>query len=220
MKSKGNSKLFKVVCIVLAFVMILSCFAPIMTYAAEPESLVVTGEYNGRFKLKTNEEKLFDISEAAPGDKHEGTITIKNMGSDKMTIAVKDISSNISDTDMFNTLHLKISHDGEVLYDGVYGETPEPVTEFITVNGRKTVVLDVEVSFPEHSTNELQGKTMDTTWTFEAKYYNQDIQTGVDVSGSDSIGMTFPLIICLGLVLIAGSAYMIIFLRRKEEEQE
>lgn len=218
MKPKGKTIWVKVVCFLLAVIMLMTCFAPLITYAAEPESLVVTGEYNGRFKLKTSEEKLFDISEAAPGDKYEGTITVKNAGSDMMKIAIVDIMSNLSDTDLYKTLNLKISKDGEVLYDGVYGNTPDPVTKFITVKGRDKIVFDVEVSFPELSSNDLQGKEMDTTWTFEAKYYNQDIETGVELN--DSQNATFPLIlICLGIVLIAVSVYCIIILKRKEEEQ-
>ena len=114
----------------------------------------------------------------APGDRVSGTITIKNTGSKKMDIALVNITSNTYDRDLYRALKLKIYHDGEKLYSGAYNETPEPVTDYLTVPAGKEIELYVSVKMPEYVGNALQDETLDCTWIFEAKYHN-DIKTNL-----------------------------------------
>ena len=135
-----------------------------------------------------------------------------------MEIAITDISSNIQDNAMYDALMLKISHNGATLYSGAYGKTPDPVTNFIPLKGKSSTVFEIEVYFPEYVGNNLQEKKLDCTWTFEAKYYNKEkIKTGVDLTGNNSDNKLFLYVTVLSSVLLLCSLFLIIALKKKEQ---
>lgn len=217
MKTQAKSKIGKIACICLAVLILISAIIPVVSFAAADDPFVLTGECIENFSLTTNREDIFNISGASPGDKYVGEILVNNNGLDTMEIAITDISSNIQDEALYDALMLKISHNGATLYSGVYGETPDPVTNFIPIKGRERTVFDIEVYFPEEEGNVLQGKKLDCTWTFEAKYYNKEkIKTGVDLTGKNPNNKLFLFVTGLSSVLLLGSLFLIVMLKKKE----
>jgi len=221
MKMETKRKCFKIICFCMAIIMIATCFAPMASYAAETEPFVITGEYNGNFSLSTTEESLFNISNAAPGNVYKGVITVKNNGPDKMDVAIVDIASNIADESLYNNLELKISKDGVMLYSGVYGNTPDPVTSYFVIKPRSSIDFDIEVSFPKYSDNAFQGKELDSIWTFEGLYHNKErIQTGHELISSNPMDSALPAIVIGAVTLIILSSILIIYFRKKEKNDE
>ena len=221
MKTQTKSKMCKIACLCLTLFIMISCFVPTITHAEDDFSpFTVTGEYSKNFTITTNREEIFDISKGSPGDTISGEIVVKNNSSDKMEIAIADIKSNISDEALYEALELKIKCDGKTLYSGSYGDTPEYVTDFIPVKGKKSIVFDIEVYFPDYSDNTLQGKEMDATWEFEARYYKKErVKTGVDLSEYNNDGM-FPFLIGLSALLVIISFILIIAIRHKEKKKK
>lgn len=221
MKMETKRKCFKIICFCMAAIMIVTCFAPLTSYAAETGPFLVTGEYNGNFSLSTTEESLFNISNAAPGNVYKGVITVKNNGPDKMDIAIIDIASNIEDESLYDNLVLKISKDGVVLYSGIYGNTPDPVTSYFAINPRSSIDFVIEVSFPEHSDNAFQAKKLSTIWTFEGMYHNKErVQTGHELTSSNPMDTVLPVIIVGAVISIILSAGLIMYFRKKEKNEE
>lgn len=206
----------------MAVIMIISCLLPLTSYAAETSPFVITGEYDGNFTLTASEESLFHISSAAPGNIYTGKITVKNNGPDKMDISITDIANNISNPSLYEKLELKISYDGSLLYSGIYGATPDPVTEFIAVNPRSSIDFNIEVIFPEDSNNEFQGKILNTTWVFEAQYHNKErVQTGHEIDTVNPMENMIKVVVFICVALMATSMLLVIFIKRKKiNEQE
>lgn len=170
----------------------------------------LTGEYNGKFTLDSSDVYLFKLENMTPGDSWEGKIHVKNTGYRKMEIAILSIVSDLEDTKLFDALQLEISQGETEIYSGSYGGTKEPITKFLPINGRETLTFDVKVTFPKECGNEFMGTKMDSTWTFEGRYYggggsqpsNPDpikIQTGVDMTASSSRNASwlFVAVLCL-----------------------
>lgn len=234
MKTQTKSKMCKIVCLCLAMLIMASCFIPVVGSAAETFTpFYITGEHSDKFTITTNREEIFDISNASPGDTIKGEVVIKNNNKDKMEVAITDITTNIADRTLYENLDLKITHNGAVLYSGKYGSTPEPATNFIPIEGKKEIVFNVEVSFPEYSDNTYQGKEMDATWVFEAKYYGktaktdnentvkkEQVKTGVDLTSYNSNNKLIPVFIGLSAGLIIVSFILILVIKRKEKNSE
>lgn len=221
MKMQTKKRIVKIICFCMAVIMMITCMLPLTSYAAEESPFIITGEYNGKFNLTTDEENLFNISKAAPGNVYKGKITVKNDGPDRMDIAIIDIVSNISDESLYEKLELKISKDGVSLYSGSYGNTPDPVTDFYVVKGRSSIDFDIEVSFPKYSNNDFQGKELNTTWTFEAKYHNKErVQTGHELISSNPMDTYFPMIVFSSVAVIIVSVLLIIYLKKKEDKEQ
>lgn len=221
MKKQIKTKWVKVVCFCMAMIMVIGLLTPLKSYAADTDPFIITGEYDGNYSLTTDEESLFRISEAAPGNFYRGKITVKNTGPDKMDIAIVDIASNISDQSLYEKLELTISRSGIVLYSGSYGNTPDPVTNFITVAPWDSTYFDIEVHFPEYSNNDFQGKVLDSTWTFEGQYHNKErIQTGHELDSTNPMDSLFPMIVIGAAVVISISVILIIYLKKKENREQ
>lgn len=160
----------------------------------------LTGAFNGKFSLDSSDLYLFKLENMAPGDSWEGKIHVKNSASAKMEIALLSIVSNLEDTKLFEALNLEISLGDTKVYTGSYGKTEEPVSTYYEIPAGKTITFDVTVTFPKECGNEYQNTKMDSTWTFEGRYYGGQyyyndpdpkpdpakIQTGVDMTTSNS----------------------------------
>lgn len=164
--------------ILLVLVLLMSGI-PLSASAAEvPDSgepdFVITGMYDGQFKLAGDKSKLFHLDEILPGDTWTGKIRIKNEAPSKMTISLLSIVSNLEDTTLFEALTLDISVNGKSVYSGSYSTDQEPIMSVRDVAPGKTLTLDVTVTLPRTTGNAVMEKEMDADWIFEATYKNTD----------------------------------------------
>lgn len=159
--------------------------APVQVHGGEIE---LTGNYSGKFSLDSSDLYLFKLENMAPGDSWEGKIRVKNSASDKMEISILSIVSNLEDTKLFDALDLKISLEDKEIYNGSYGKTVEPISSFFEIPAGEAIAFDVVVAFPKECGNEYQNTHMDSTWTFEGRYYggSDKVQTGVDMTTGNS----------------------------------
>lgn len=172
----------------------------------------LTGAFNGKFSLDSSDVYLFKLENMAPGDSWEGKIHVKNSASAKMEIALLSIVSNLEDTKLFDALNLEISLGDKKVYSGSYGKTEEPISTFYEIPAGKDLTFNVKVLFPKECGNEYQNTKMDSTWTFEGRYYGGrgpvnppdpiKIQTGVDMTTGTSQNATWLIISVM--CLIAG----------------
>ena len=135
------------------------------------KNIELTGEFSGIFTLDSNTNEIFRVDNAAPGDSWSGEITIRNKAGRAMDVSLLTIVSELEDTALFNALTLDIQVNDRTVYSGSYGETPAQITPFYTISAGSSLVMYVTVAFPSHHGNELMGKEMDSTWTFEARYH-------------------------------------------------
>lgn len=183
----------------LFIVLLLLLSIPLATLAAgmgpsteeEQESvdyIELDGTFTGTFDLSSNTSKLFHLENIAPGDEWSGTVHVKNSAPATMEIAVISVTSNIEDTVLFDRLVTKISVGEETAYDGAYGfqSEEESMTKFYPVAPGDTLDIDITVSLPRTVGNEIIDKVMDSTWTFEARYYGSSyLVRYVDEDGND-----------------------------------
>ena len=134
------------------------------------ENIILTGDDVGKFTLDSNTSQMFFVENAAPGDVWAGEITIENRARGPMEVALLSISNNSNDKTLFDTLDLDIWIGEDTIYAGKYGETPTKVTPFYVIPAGSAMKMDVRISFPPDVGNIMQGKTMDSSWTFEARY--------------------------------------------------
>ena len=134
------------------------------------EDIELTGDYTGIFTLNSNTSEIFNAANATPGNSWTGSITIQNKAEQPMEAALLTITSNLKDLIVYEALSLDICIAEECLYSGSYGDTPDQITPFYVIPAGKSLVLDVTIGLPESVGNEIMGKKMDSTWTFEARY--------------------------------------------------
>ena len=223
-------RLFRAVPAFILAVLLLLSLIPVTAHAdTTPQTpkmqvyegeIELTGKYNGRFSLDSSDVYLFKLEDMTPGDSWEGKIHVKNTGSRKMEIAILSIVSDLEDTKLFDALQLEISQGETEIYSGSYGGTKEPITKFLPIEGQKTLTFDVKVTFPKECGNEFMDTKMDSTWTFEGRYYggggsqpsNPDpikIQTGVDMTASNSQNAVWLFVSVLCLLSALLMAYRV-----------
>lgn len=134
------------------------------------EKIELTGDYTGTFTLNSNTSEIFRAEDAVPGNSWRGSITIKNKAKQPMEAALLTITSNLEDLVVYNALSLDICVGDMCLYSAGYGDTPDQIMPFYVIPAGKSLVLDVTIGLPETIGNEIMGKDMDSTWTFEARY--------------------------------------------------
>jgi len=190
------------VSILLFILMLFSMWVPIAkaTTVAGDEIIdlgvmEITGQLDGgKFKLSPEvAENLFDIDGAVyPGGTWKKTVRVINSSSRSMYIALISVTSQDDDRALFDALETEIFVENETVYNGSYGagSEEEPITETFRIPGGKTMEFDIFVSLNAEYGNELQGKPMNSLWTFGA-YYNYPPKTAdyhvyyVDESGND-----------------------------------
>ena len=169
----SKQPVLRVVSLVLMLLLLINIL-PLQSLAAKDvieEEIELTGKYNGIFSLDSSTMELFRLENVVPGDSWEGKFHVRNTTKDKMEFAILSIVSNLKDHTLYNALDLQIYHDGEEIYNGSYGATQEPISRFYTINAGKKITFDFVVSLPKTVGNEVQNKKMDSTWTYEARYY-------------------------------------------------
>lgn len=134
------------------------------------ENITLTGSDVGEFTLDSNTSQMLFIEDAVPGDVWEGEITFKNKAGGPMEVSLLSISNKLDDDLLFKTLDLDIWIGEDTIYAGKYGETPTNVTPYYVIPAGSSMKIDVRISFPPDVGNIMQGKAMDSSWTFEARY--------------------------------------------------
>lgn len=173
MKRSACRLIRRVVPLLLVLVLLVG-FLPTFARAAETggtqsdtAALVLTG--TGYFTLESSSSQLFHLEQAVPGTSWKGKVLLVNDTTGTMRTAVVSIESTLDDLLLYNTLELKIEHNGKTLYSGSYNTNGQiPLTEYIPVARGETETLDITVTLPITADNKIQGKQMDSTWTFEA----------------------------------------------------
>lgn len=156
--------------LVLLFFVVFTFLACTMPVYAADDYFVITGEYKDSFQLRTNDMRIFEVTDCVPGDSWESEIEVRNLTYRDMDIALISIENLIDDFLLYNALDLTIMLEDKVLYQGIYGETEMPVTDYVTVPANGSITFDVSVLFPEESSNQYQGTELNSLWTFEAKH--------------------------------------------------
>lgn len=161
--------------VVLLILMAVSFWLPVYASAVESEDeyIELDGTFTGRFELSSNKMHLFQLKDIVPGDQWSGTIHVKNSCYDKMEFSIVSVISNLEDVLLFDALVTEIRVDDEVIYNGTYGYQDDKtfMTAFYPIEPGKSLDFDITVTLPPTVGNEMMGKTMESTWTFEARYY-------------------------------------------------
>lgn len=209
---------------------------------AEQNAVIqLTGrQAEGKYELTTKDLYLFSLENLAPGDSWQGKVTVDNDTNTDMAVSVYSITSTLKqDTALFDVLDLRISAAGEEAYCGKYAASGPTVTGYYLIPSGETLDFDIEVFFPGSAGNAYQGKQMDSTWTFDAIYFDEDqmpgasepvapsipsdpfedvIKTGMDLSHSNVAFFT-----CLFLFLASGCGLVMMSVRyykaRKAQQQ-
>lgn len=169
-KTRSILRVFSL-CLLLLF--LINMF-PLQSLAAEDMfegEIELTGSYNGRFSLDSSDMKMFNLKNIVPGDTWNGKLHVKNKGKDIMEFSIISIVSNLQDETLYDALDLKISYKDQEIYNGSYGATGMPISDMFSISAGKTITFDLVVSLPKTAGNNIQNKEMDSTWTFEARYY-------------------------------------------------
>lgn len=133
-------------------------------------NFVITGEFTDRFSITTNQDEIFSMPGAAPGDYYSGTIEVTNNSGATMELCILEIQNKLDDASLFDLLELTIQKDGDVLYDGSYGAAGMPVTDYFKIKHGKSIIFDIYVAFPKDAGNAYQGTMMDSLWVFDAHH--------------------------------------------------
>jgi len=176
-RARFGKRILALLLLCILMISILPNYAHATTYVGE-EHIELDGTFTGRFDLSSNKSELFNLKDIVPGDKWSGKIVVKNSGEENMEFALLSIVSNLEDNSLFDELTLTLSSSESVLYSGKYGgsntfvegDASSQITGYYVVNPGKTFVMDVTVALPESAGNEVMGKEMHSTWTFEARY--------------------------------------------------
>ena len=210
-----------------ALLLILAVLAP-KTSAAEYDPVIkLTGrDAEGKYELTTKDLYFFHMENIAPGDSLTGSVKVENDTASDMAVSVHSIKSALEkDTALVDVLDLNISVAGEESYHGDYAAGR---TGYYLLSSGEDLYFDIEVTFPSTAGNEYQGAQMDSTWTFDAIYYepkenagepsapsddtaapfNDIVKTGTDLTGSNT-----ALITSLFVLLLAFCAATVTYIR-------
>lgn len=108
-----------------------------------------------------------DIGLFSPGDTYQKVISTDNQTDYKIYYQITDVKNNISSSDMFNVIDLKIKdQDEKILFNG---KLKDAETDKILVEQNSKDLLTYEFYFPVSLGNELQGKELDCTIYYYAE---------------------------------------------------
>lgn len=141
------------------------------------ENITLTAKDIGTFTLDSNTSQMLFVEDAVPGDTWTGEITIKNQAEGPVEVSLLSISNKLTDQALYNILDLDIWIGDKTVYSGKYSETPTTVTDFYVIPAGSSMEMTVRVCFPPEADNQIQGKRMDSTWTFEARYAGRPNET-------------------------------------------
>ncbi len=169
--------------ILLFLLLLLTALAPTAQAAGkDPVDLGVvelTGNSSkGKFHLTP--EKMDDLfvldGSIYPGASWKKTVHVENEGKREMEFCIISCTTNDADTILFDALETKVVADGKVIYHGPYGagSNEVPMTEFFRIDGHESMDFEIIVWLDSSAGNELQGKSMTSTWEFGAVYDQAD----------------------------------------------
>lgn len=175
MKHVACPKPFRICAMFLILVFAVSLLSVHNVQAADTkdgwkQNIELTGNFVGTFTLDSNTAQILRATNAAPGDIWDGEITIKNSAGGPMEVALLTIKSLLEDTALFKALTLDLRVGDDIVYSGSYDTKLDPITPFYVIPAGQSMVIHVCISFPPEIGNEMQGKEMDSMWTFEARY--------------------------------------------------
>ena len=167
--------LFRLVSVLLVVLLLLGAM-PFMASAAETtnnEYIELDGSFTGKFDLSSNTTKLFHLENISPGDQWSGTLHVKNSCKAAMDFAFVSVTNDLEDTVLFDALVTEVSHNGQTIYDGAYGfySADQYMSKFYSLAPGETLAFDIVVTLPADVGNLVMNKSMLSTWTFEARYY-------------------------------------------------
>lgn len=148
---------------VLVFALVLSVATNYLsdrTYAFEVRDngygLQVNHEkVNGR----DNQDKMFNITNMAPGEEYTEAITMKNVGSESFQSLITAINTSTQGNLLFDSLYFAIregSVNGTVIFNGKLKDMKNIVLCSLSGNYKKTYYMTL--SLPDESGNEYQSK--------------------------------------------------------------
>ena len=148
------------------------------TYREHKTTIRLTGrEVENHYELNTKDLYLFSLEGVAPGDCWYGAVKVENDTETNMAIRVKSITSTlVRDTTLFDALDLRISVAGETVYLGPYAASGSSITDYVMLKPGQVMFFDIKVSFPGTAGNTCQGKQMDSTWVFDAVFFEPEKQ--------------------------------------------
>lgn len=229
MTKSAKRTVVRCVSILLVLLMLLSLI-PFSSFAAEVETKesnivqhVLTGEFEGQFDLSSEDSVLFHLEDILPGDSWTGQIRITNKASGEMAVSLRSITSDIKDLTLFSELYLNITSEGEEIYSGSYNTGLSQISPSYKLDPKETLVLDVEVRLPHTAGNYVQAKEMDSTWTFDAVYtQNQRPQTGDNLATENTLNgyMIWIVILALFAAMIVALRIRAILKAQKKDSKE
>ena len=188
MKHKTNRIISGTLAAVIAVLLVASVSSPTAfaadnweehrNYRKYKTTIELTGrEVEEQYELTTKDLYLFSLEGTAPGDEWYGSVKVENRTETDMAICVQSIESTLEqDTVLFDLLNLRISVAGKSAYRGKYGAGGSPVTDYYLLSPGEVMYFDIKVFLAETIGNEVQGRQMDSTWTFKAVFFEPEQQ--------------------------------------------
>ena len=186
MKHKAKRLFSAMLASIMALLLVVSVFTP-SAYAVDDReehrnyrkyktTIELTGrEVEEQYELSSKNLYLFSLEGAAPGDEWYGSVKVENRTETDMAICVQSIESTLEqDTVLFDLLDLRISVAGKSASRGKYGEGGKPVTDYYLLSPGEVMYFDIKVSLSDTVGNEVQGRQMDSTWTFKAVFFEPE----------------------------------------------
>ena len=227
----------RIICSLFAAILMCSVCFPGISFGEELENnFVLTGIHTDGFSLTSNNHKIFDVDGILPGDEIHAVVEAQNFTDEALDLALLSIDSLMYDTSLFDALKLKITHKGEVLYEGAFATDTSTVTDYITVDAGDCISLDVSVTVPQKLDNDYQGMEMESAWVFEARHpgnkiveHDDNVHSDQSVSPVDKeeqsgikTGAELPrynhaIIFAVVGVIFIGLGLLLIFKRGKKE---
>lgn len=200
----------KILSCLIILLLCLSLISPV--YAADAE---IVGSFSDKFKLTTVDGSLFDIPIMNPGDVWESDLVIRNISDSKMQVKLLQVMNSIEDDLLFDILHVSISIDGVLFYEGPYNQIP--ASEWITIEKGKTCNFDITLSFPGDCGNEYQDKEFDSLWEFDAKLMEVE-DTTIEDDTQTGVARTLYIgaMVCIGAFL----AFVLLYKEKDDEKSK
>lgn len=175
----------------LVLVFLMSWISSLSVSAAKP-NFVITGEFDKSFTLYSNG-VFFDEDGMIPGRVYSSTVELNNAGIKPMHIYINKVT-NVTDTpEVLSQFSLTISHNDEILYDGLYSDFTDLKDSPIRVSGESKEILQFDVKVSESLPNGFGGMSFKSEWEFYADYMkprggddSEDLPAEIDLSNEGS----------------------------------
>lgn len=167
---------FMALIIALVFSVVLNNYSD-TTYAFEVQDngygLQVSSE---KIKERSDNKKLFNIENMAPGDEYAEIVTVKNSGTKSFQSVITAIDTSTRGRLLFGTLEFEIregNENGKVVYDGKLKDMKEISLCSLSRNNKKAYYM--LLSLPAASGNEYQNQNADFKFIITADVQMADL---------------------------------------------